>query len=102
MIQKENPIDYLQIILRNQLIILEIENKWKETSIYLAFPEWTVPQGNQIIYERMLLFIKIHVTNKEKLMELDYCVNTEEIMNSASDCRWLLATKRDDEHYASW
>lgn len=59
-------IAHLQIMLGNQLIIFKMENKWKESSTYPAFPVRTVPQGIQIVQERMLVFIRVQLKNKEK------------------------------------
>lgn len=44
----------------NQLIILKIgEEKRKQSSIYLAFPKWTIPQGNSRVDEEKDLFIDV-------------------------------------------
>ena len=41
--------------------------------IYLAFPIWTVPLGNQIVDEGKSFFIKVfQLVNENKLLELKY------------------------------
>lgn len=72
-LKNENLIGFLWEIWRNQFIILKI-NKWRETSrIYLAFPVWSVLQGNQIEDEGEFLCKGIfQVINKVGILELAY------------------------------
>lgn len=100
-LKNENLIGYLWEIWRNQLIILKI-NKWKETSrIYLTFPVWSVPQGNQVEDEGEFLFEGIvQVINKKGIIELAYSHFTilDKLIDQDSD---LKRSQKDDVLFSS-